>query len=153
MTTEFILDCVAVSVSIIGLIVSLCAVFDVRAQVKRLIQLERKRVFTRTRNDMVWQFVEPTELSHTPEIAKGLEEFSVLSMTLDEQQTPDLTNHALNNEALMFAEKLVENGFAVWQPEWDRDKLAAALRQWQSTINSNRLRNILGEEQSKKSLT
>ena len=126
--------------------------FDVRGQVKRLIQLERKRVFTQIRNDMVWMFVNPTDLSHSPEIAKGLEEFALLSMELDPKQTPDLTNNAMNNDALMFAEKLVTNGFAVWKPDWDKEKLKQALHSWQEAINANHLRNILGEEQAQKTL-
>ncbi len=152
MSTELILAWVAILIAIGGVGVSVWAVFDVRGQVTRLIQLERKRVFTQIRNDMVWMFVNPTQQSHTPEIAKGLEQFALVSMELNPQHTPDLTNNAVNNESLRFADDLVNNEFAVWKPGWDRAKVKQALEDWQKAINANRLRNILGEEQAKKTL-
>jgi hypothetical protein len=88
MSTELILAWAALSIALIGLGVSVWAFLDVWRRVKGLIQLERKRVFTRIRNDMVWLFIDSTERSHTPDIAKGLEEFAVLSMTLDPGKTP-----------------------------------------------------------------
>jgi hypothetical protein len=151
-STELILVWAALLVALIGLGVSVWAVLDVRKQVKEMIRLERKRVFTRTRNDMVWLFIDPTERSHTPDIAKGLEEFSVLSAALDPEQTPELTNHAMNNEALMFAEKLVNGGYARWKPGWDKEKLKQALHDWRTAIIANRMANILGKERREKSL-
>src|SRR5271170_7005021 len=144
------------SIELVGLLISLVAIglavyaiYDVRTQVKELISLERKRVFTKTRNDMVWLFIDPTERAHTPEIAKGLEEFAILSMALDPKQTPDLTNHAVNNDALMFADKLVRNGYATWKPGWNIDEVKKTLHNWQTAINDNRITNILGKEQKK----
>jgi len=109
------------------------AIRDVREQVKRLINLERKRVFTRTRNDMVWLFVDPTELAHSAEIAKGLEEFAVISATLDPKQTAEFTGNVVNNEALVFADKLVDGGYAIWKPGWDMEKLAQTVRDCKQT--------------------
>jgi hypothetical protein len=152
MSTELIVGWVALVVAVIGVGISLLAILDVRTQIKELIGLERKRVFTKIRNDMVWLFVNPTEHSHSSEIAKGLEEFALLSMALDKKQTPDLTNHAVNNEALLFADKLVKNGYATWKLGWDGDKLKQAMHDWQSAINANRLENILGKKQVRKSL-
>jgi len=150
MSTELILAWVAILIAIIGVGVSVWAVFDVRGQVTRLIQLERKRVFTQIRNDMVWMFVNPTQQSHTPEIAKGLEEFALLSMELNPEHTPDLTNNAVNNESLKFADELVTNGFAVWKPDWDKEKVKQALEAWQKAINANRLANMFGKKQTTK---
>ena len=73
-------------------------------------------------------------------------------MALDPKQAPDLTNHAVNNEALAFANKLVNNGFARWKPGWNREEVKKTLHDWQTAINDNRMTNILGEEQKKKSL-
>jgi hypothetical protein len=152
MSTELILAWVAILIAVAGVFVSVWAVFDVRGQVTRLIQLERKRVFTRIRNDMVWQFVDATNLSHSPEIAKGLEEFALLSLELDPAQTPDLTKNAVNNESLKFADELVSNGFATWKPEWDKTKLTQAIQSWQNSINANRLDNMFGKKQRDKSI-
>lgn len=149
MNTELVLTWVALVVGIIGVIVSVLAVLDVRHQVTRLIQLERKRVFTRIRNDMVWSFVDATEQSHTPEIAKGLEEFALLSMELDTEHTPDLTNNAVNHESLKFADELVSKGYAVWKPGWDKNKVKQELESWQKAINANRLDNIFDHKFAK----
>jgi hypothetical protein len=137
---------------VITTIIAVYAMRDVREQVKGLINLERKRVFTRIRNDMVWLFVDPTELAYSAERAKGLEEFALISATLDPKQTADLTNQAVNNEALMFAEKLVNGGYATWKPGWDMEKLRHTIHDWQTAINANRMTNILGEEQRRKTL-
>jgi sensor domain CHASE-containing protein len=152
MSTELILTSFGLLVAIAAIVVSVWAILDVRAQVKELIRLERKRVFTKVRNDMVWLFINPTERAHTPEIAKGLEEFAVLSQALDPKQTADLTNHAMNNEALTFAEKLVKNGYATWKDGWNMEELKKTLHNWQTAINDVRMTNILGEEQKRKSL-
>lgn len=139
-------------VAIAAIIVSVWAVFDVREQVKNLIGLERKRVFTKIRNDMVWLFIDPTNRSHPAEIAKGLEEFSLLSMVLDPKQTPDLTKNAVNNEVLMFADQLVKNGFATWKTGWDVAQVNQTIHDWQTAINHNRVTNILGKKQIEKSI-
>jgi hypothetical protein len=115
---------------VITTIIAVYAIIDAREQVNGLISVERKRVFTRTRNDMVWLFVDPTELAHTPEIAKGLEEFNLISAALDPKWTPDLTQSVVNNEALVFAEKLVSEGYATWKPGWDMEKLKQTIHNW-----------------------
>ena len=152
MSTELAIAWIALAVSLIGLGVSVFGVMDVREKVKGLIGLERKRAFTRIRNDMVWLFIDRTARAHTPDIAKGLEEFATLSVALYPDQTPDLTNDAINKEALAFANKLVENGFATWKPGFDLAKVQQVLHDWQKAINENRITNILGQKQKEKSL-
>lgn len=121
---------------VITTIIAVYAICDVRGRVKGLINLERKRVFVRTRNDMVWLFVNPTELAHSAEIAKGLEEFNVISAALDPKQTAELTNSVVNNEALVFAEKLVNEGYATWKPGWDMEKLRQTIHDWKQPPES-----------------
>jgi len=137
---------------VITTIIAVYAILDVREQVKVLINLERKRVFTRIRNDMVWLFVDPTERAHSAETAKGLEEFALISAALDPKQTAELTNNAVNNEALMFAEKLVNAGYATWKPGYDMEKVRRTIHDWRTAINANRMTNILGEEEKRKAL-
>jgi len=152
MSSELIVGWVALVIAGIGVGISVWALLDVRAQVKELISVERQRVFTKVRNDMVWLFIDPTERSHTPEIAKGLEDFALLSRVLDPAATPELTNHAVNNLALLFADQLVTAGFATWKSGWDHDKLKHAMQAWQTAVNANRIENIFGKEKHHKSL-
>jgi len=53
---------------------------------------------------------------------------------------------------IAFLEKLVNGGYARWKPDWDKEKLKQAIQTWHAAINANRLRNILGEEQARKSI-
>lgn len=142
MSTELILAWIGIFIALVGVGLSAWAAWDARKQVKRMICLERKRVSTHVRNDMVWLFVDATPLSHSPEIAKGLEEFALLSRELNPAHTPELTTNAVNQESLKFADKLVNNGFAVWKPDWDINKLKQELDKWQEAINKNLLTSI-----------
>ena len=137
-----IVSIVGVVISILGVGISVCAVLDVRDQVKRLIKLERKRVFIRVRSDMVWQFVNATPQSHTSEIAKGLEEFSVLSKELDRSQTSEHTTDAVNKESLRYADNLVKGNYATWKPDWNMKKVQEELDKWQAANNKNLLTSI-----------
>lgn len=132
---------------------ALYAIKDVREQVKKLISLERKRIYTRVRNDLVWQFVEPIGSIHSPEIAKGLEEFAVISQALDPAHTAELTKRAVENETLIFAKQLVEGGYAKFRPTWDEAKIREAIQNWQKSINANRMTEIMGQELAGKSLS
>jgi hypothetical protein len=142
MISDHALAWAALVVGLAGVAISVLAVLDVRERVKRLIELERKRVYTRVRNDLVWQFVNATARSHTPEIAKGLEEFTAVSRNLYPEQTPEQITQAVHQDCLKFANKLVENGFAVWKPEWDMDKVKKELDTWQQAINKDILASI-----------
>ena len=139
-------------VALVGVAIGVWALFDVRAQVKRLISLERKLIYTRVRNDLVWQFVEPIGSIHSPEIAKGLEEFAVISQALNPEHTAERTKHAVENETLIFAKKLVDGGYAKFRPEWDEAKIKQAIQNWQKSINANRMTEILGKEHADMSL-
>ena len=121
-------------IGIVGIVITTAiavyAILDVKERVKGLITLERNRVFSKIRNDMVWLFVDPTELAHSVEIAKGLEEFNLVSAALDPKQSADLTNNVVNNETLAFAEKLVNAGYATWKTGWDMDKVKQTINEW-----------------------
>jgi hypothetical protein len=147
MSTELIVGWVALLIAVIGVAVSLWAIWDVRKQVKELITLDRKLLYTRLRNDLVWQFVEPIQSVHPKEIAKGLEEFAVISQALNPAHTAEVTKHAVENETLVFAKKLVDSGYAQFKPEWDEKKIREMIRSWQNSINANRVAEILGEQQ------
>jgi hypothetical protein len=118
---------------VITTVIAVYAIRDVRKQVRDLISVERQRLFARVRNDMVWLFVDPTELAHSVDIAKGLEEFNLITVALDPKQTAELTNNVVNNEALVFAEKLVDGGFATWKPGWNMEKLKQTIHEWKQS--------------------
>jgi hypothetical protein len=152
MSTEAVLAGAGLLVALVGVAIGLWALFDLRAEVKKLINLERKRIYTRVRNDLVWQFVEPLGSAQSPEIAKGLEEFAVISQALSPEHTADLTKHAVENETLVFAKKLVDGGYAKFRPSYDEAKIKEAIQNWQKSINANRMTEILGQEHANKSL-
>jgi hypothetical protein len=140
--SDHILSIAALVVGLLGIAISVLAVMDARDQIRGLIKLERKRVYTRVRNDLVWQFVDATALSHTSEIAKGLEEFTAVSRALYPKQTPEQIVHAVHQDCLKFADRLVKSGFAVWKSDWDMDKVQEELDAWQQAINKNLLASI-----------
>src|SRR5258708_15850268 len=116
MSIEAFLAGAGLLVALVGVAIGVWALLDVRAQVKRLISLERKLIYTRVRNDLVWQFVEPIGSIHSPEIAKGLEEFAVISQALNPEHTADLTKHAVENEALAFSKTLMHSASTHFKP-------------------------------------
>lgn len=132
--------------TVITTIIAVYAIRDVRERVRVLISLERKRIYTRVRNDLVWLFIEPTEHAYPPEIARGFEEFAVVSQALNPKHTPELTKYAVENETLMFAEKLVNGGLAKWKAGWNEQEVKKTIHNWQTAINANRMDNILGKE-------
>lgn len=46
---------------------------------------------------------------------------------------------AFNDEALMFADKLVKNGYATWKPGWNMEELKKTPHNWQIAINDIRI--------------
>jgi CRISPR/Cas system-associated protein Cas10 (large subunit of type III CRISPR-Cas system) len=120
---------------VITTVVAVYAIRDVRKQVRYLISVERQRLFARVRNDMVWLFVDPTELAHSVDIAKGLEEFNLITVAIDPKQTADITNNVVNNEALVYAEKLVKGGYATWKPGWNMEKVKQTVDEWKQPPN------------------
>lgn len=140
--------------SIIGIIgilittvIAIYAINDARRQVRKQIELERKRVYTRVRNQLVWQFIEPIQDVHKPEIAEGLEEFALISQTLNPAHTPELTKNAVENETLLFAKKLVDGGYGRFKPGFNEQKIKETIRRWQNSINAERVSRILGRSE------
>lgn len=137
MDTGLLIGLVGIVVGIVGIVITMviavCSMRDARKQVKDLINLERNRVYVRIRNDMVWLFVDPTELAHSVEIAKGLEEFNLISTVLEPKQNPDITKDIVNNKALEFAQNLVESGYAIWKPEWDMERVKHTIAEWKQS--------------------
>lgn len=117
---------------------SICAIRDARDQVRGFIRTERNLAWTRIQNELVWLFVDPTDKSHTKEVATGLAVFAMLAQELDPQKTPSDLKEAAENEALELAEKLVSGGYATWKPDLDIGAVQQRLTCWRTAKNKVR---------------
>src|SRR6266436_5606029 len=106
---------VAIVGTIVTVAIAVYAILDVRKQVWQLILIERNTAFSRVVQDFAWLFLEPTGTGHTPEIAKGLAEFSMLAEVLDAAKTHSVSKSTVENESLATARDLVEAGYAKWK--------------------------------------
>ncbi len=139
------MELVSLTVSVVALLVSVWAIFDVRKKVRKLIKLEYHRSYAKVLQDMAWIFVEPTCTGYPANIVKGLEDFSILTHILTPGRQPDTPKQTIEREALVMADGLVRNGSANWLPELDMERVKQALLDWQNQKNKVRLRNVLGE--------
>jgi hypothetical protein len=97
------------------------------------------------KNDLVWEFIDPTESAYTPEIAKGLHKFGLLAQALNPEWTADAIKTAVEKEALEFAEELVNGGRATWKKDFDLEKVHKAIGGWRAEKNVDRAKKIVGE--------
>jgi hypothetical protein len=123
------------------------AINDARKLVKKSVELQRNLAWRRVENELVWEFVDPTEKGYSREIVKALEEFTLLSKELDPRKRPEALKEAAEKEALAFAERLVANGYATWKRDFDRERLAQALSEWRAEKNAVRAHNLLKPNQ------
>jgi len=123
-------------VALLALGISLWGIRDVREQVRRLVELERNRIFTRLLNDVVWEFVDPTDTRANVTHVKVMHESCMLTQALEPMQTTDSAQTAALNEVLVLARNLVERGLAKWKPGMDVDVVTKTVREWQVLKNS-----------------
>jgi len=145
---DTVLGLVATLVAVVALVVSLYGVKDFRNQIEGLLRVERNRAYTKVLNDMVWEFVEPTEKAHKVEIAKGMHEFCTLAEVLDPKRTVDISQTTVNNEALWMASELVKNGSATWKGDYDVEKVKQVLHSWQTEKNAVHIQSLFGKKSS-----
>jgi len=149
---EFIFGWIGVLSFFVGTGVSIYAICDVRKEIKKLIRLERNRVYASVLNDIAWVFLAPTERAQSKEISRSLEEFHLLAKALEPKTTPEIAIRFVNHEAVVRADKLVKGGYAIWSPGWDMEKVKAELHRWQTVKNEVALTSIFGKERKDKSL-
>jgi hypothetical protein len=137
------------TVGIVGIVITtliaIYAIYDVRKEAKKTIKIGRDLAYLRVENDIVWEFIDPTESAYTPEIAKGLHEFGLLAQALNPEWTPDIVKTVVEKEALEFAEELVNSGKARWKKDFDLDRVRKALSGWRTEKNVERVKKIMGE--------
>lgn len=108
------------------------AINDARKQVRGFIRTERNLAWTKIQNELIWLFVDPTEKSHSKEIATGLAVFALLAKELNPERTAENLKEAAENEALEMAEKLVAGGYAKWKPDLDMQRVSHKLKEWKA---------------------
>jgi hypothetical protein len=137
---------VGITGTIVTVVIAVYAIRDVRKQVYKMILIERNIAFSRIVQDFAWLFLEPTGTGHTLEIAKGLEEFSMLAEVLDGAKTHEVSKSTVENEALATAKDLVEAGYAKWKGDWEMEAVEKALGNWRNEKNSARVARMFGQK-------
>lgn len=136
-------------VGVLGIVITTAiavyAIWDVRRETKKTLKIQRDLAYLTVKNDLVWEFIDPTESAYTREIAKGLHEFGFLAQALNPEWTADTIKTAVEKEALEFAEELVNGGRATWKKEFDLEKVRKAIGGWQAEKNVERAKKIVGE--------
>jgi hypothetical protein len=143
MDITLVIDCV---LFLLTTLVAIYAIRDTREQVREMIFLDRNRVYSKVRTDMMLLFVDPSDQSHTAEVVKGLEEFCLVARALEPQWTEADLKAAVENEALYSADVLVRSGHCTWKKGLLAEKVNQQLLQWQSDKNRERIKNLLGKK-------
>src|SRR5260370_9179219 len=100
---------VAMAGTVLTTAVAIYAICDVRNKAKKIVSLGRDLAYLKIKNDLVWEFIEPTEAAYTLEIAKGLHDFGLLAQAANPAATPATIKPAVQTEALEFAEAPVNS--------------------------------------------
>ena len=141
MDIKLAIDCF---IFFLTLAVAIYAIRDSRKQIHEMILLERNRAYLKVRTDMMWLYLDRTEESHTPEIAKGLEEFCITAQSLKPEWTVADLKDAVENESLSGAKLLVTSGHATWKREVKLAEVEKKLLLWQSHKNRERIHQLFG---------
>jgi len=150
MSSEIKLGIACIVIGIAGIVITtviaICAMLDVRNQVKKIIKIGRDLAYLRVKNDLVWEFIDPTESAYTVQIANSLHEFGFLAQALDPNQTADTIRGVVEKESLEFAEELVNNGRATWKKGLSLEKARGQITIWRAEKNVERAKRILDEK-------
>jgi hypothetical protein len=127
--------------------VAIFAIRDTRKQVHKMILLDRNRAYVKILNDMAWLVIDPTDAAHTPEIAKGMQEFGLAAQEAEPEWTNEAIKEAVDNESLVLADKIVNGGYATWKIGLDTGKVKKKLADWQTNKNRERIGNLFGKKE------
>lgn len=145
MTLDVWASIAALVVSVAALTVAIFAIKDVRDLVRRhVIEAQAFAVFAEATNRLAWDFVTATKPLYSPEMSALLGKFAQLSQALDSKYTAAGSKEFIENEALVLADSLVENGGARWNDGVDADAIKAQLRRWKDEKQKLRMQNIFG---------
>src|SRR5271170_272981 len=111
MSAETVIGIVGI---VLTTIIAIYAILDARKLVKQNLKMQRDIAYLRVKNDLVWEFIDPTNVAYSVQIAKGLHEFGILAQALNPEWTDEAIRTAVEQESLRFAEELVNSGKARW---------------------------------------
>lgn len=134
------LDITSFVIGIVALCVSVWAVFDVRDQFHKALELQRNLAYTEALNDLIFDFVQPSTpgLQWTP-----LHKLVIIGSALNPEQDGDAFDTAARYGALWLADQMVKSGRAVWKQDFDPNKVGAELKKWSNAKNEARMKLIL----------
>jgi hypothetical protein len=145
MDSKLVLD---VCLNLIMFAVAVYAIRDGRKQASDARFLERNRVYAKTRDDMAWQYIDPTKNAQESHIARELEEFCILAQAAEPGKwTIEVLKDALENESLRYASMLVEGDYGVWKPDLIPEKVKKKLEAWQTDLNREKIQNLLAKKE------
>lgn len=121
---------------------SVYGIFDVRKQVRMLVELQRNLIFAKILREMVWRFVEPTEDTRQFGISNEMHEFTMLVRALEPKKTLDEVQAYANNEVLTHAKTMVARGLATYKPDMDEQVIEEMVRSWQNEKNTELLKTM-----------
>ncbi len=137
-------------IGIIGIVITtaiaIFAILDARRLVKESIDIDRKLAYLKVKNDLVWEFIDPTESAYSPQIAKGLHVFGFLSQELNPKVSHEAIKESVEKESLQFAEELVNSGRAQWQKDLDSEKVRHEIKSWQAAKNVAKVNQMIGDK-------
>ena len=140
MSAEFVADILGI---VITTVIAVYAILDVRKEAKRIVKLARDIAWLNLKNDMTWMFVDATGTGYPVEIAKQLHEFQLLYEALAPGVDPEDLRIAVENEALEFAEELVNKQVAVWKSGFDIEKVKSKIASWKADKGKEEVRKLI----------
>jgi hypothetical protein len=131
---------------VITTVIAVYAILDARKLVRKNLKMQRDIAYLRVKNDLVWEFIDPTDSAYSVQIAKGLHEFGILAQALNPDWTEEAIRKAVENESLQFAEELVNSGRAKWKNDFDLEKVRHEIRSWQAEKNVEKVKKMMGSQ-------
>jgi len=146
---EQFLACLGVVLGGVAIWFTWYGIRDVRREVKRMLTIERDRIYVKLRSDIAWLFLEPTGERHKKQAADLNEEFILLARNLDPKVSAEAWMDFINNEALSHANNLVKNGYARYPAGWHPEAIKKSLKQWEQEKAVDRFAvGLLGEKKN-----
>lgn len=140
------MDMIAVVLGLAALIVAIFGVLDVRKQVRRLLELEFKRMFSKVVHEMIWEFVEPTPGTPPMHVARDFQDFSILAKVLKPEHAEADFQDGVAKTALEQAVELANSGSATFKAGIDIDVAKAMISQWRNDKNAATLDKMFGKQ-------
>jgi hypothetical protein len=141
------LDVFTSVISVIALLVSIYAIIDNKAIASRAVFLARDQAFTKIRNNMVWEYIDPTPDAHRMDIANDSEQFGAMAKAAEPGKWTDaIIKEVIDSTSLHYASALVAAGLGKWKPKFSMEAIDKKLHEWQTSQNRERINTLLGRK-------